>query len=462
MTISGLNKAALILALLFVLKTPSLQAQLTYDSTTVHGSDPSAFGQWTTANGQNTTAFGAYTTASGNYSTAFGLFAGASGQSSTAFGCATSATGAVSTAFGYSTQALGPESTAWGYCTQATGGESTAFGLWTVATGVLSTGFGFDPSAIGNYSTAFGYGAQAIGDTSTAFGGGTHATGTCSTAFGASTVAFGNNSTASGIWNAAGALDSFVIGAYNRGGGDPVNWVPADPIFEIGNGTPATGQSDALVVFKNGNTAITGTLALCSPLQPYSSSIVMDPTLGQITINGIPVLLNGGNGIAVGQSGRIGIGTTSPQSTLTVEADVSGARGGELSLVNYAGGANASAAINFGLDPSSYNANSGNAQIEAVNLNQTGGNDSALVFSTWNGSAFGERMRIAPGGNIGIGTSNPQATLDVNGSTYMRGTVIVTGTLAGNTVVASGSNLVLIPQQGDLSMGSFTAGATPQ
>jgi hypothetical protein len=44
----------------------------------------------------------------------------------------------------------------------------------------------------------------------------------------------------------------------------------------------------------------------------------------------------------------------------------------------------------------------------------------------------------------------------------MRGTVIVTGTMVAGTVVASGTNLVLIPQQGDLSMGSFTQGATPQ
>ncbi len=65
-------------------------------------------------------------------------------------------------------------------------------------------------------------------------------------------------------------------------------------------------------------------------------------------------------------------------------------------------------------------------------------------------------------GKVGIGAAAPHATLDVNGSSYMRGTVIVTGTMVSGTVVASGTNLVLIPQQGDLSMGSFTAGATPQ
>jgi hypothetical protein len=133
-----------------------------------------------------------------------------------------------------------------------------------------------------------------------------------------------------------------------------------------------------------------------------------------------------------------------------------------LSLVNYSGGAGAEAAINFGVDPSTYNADNGNAQIKARNINATGNNDTAIIFSTWNGSSFGERMRMAPGGNLGVGTTTPQAKLDVAGSTYMRGTVIITGTLVSGTVVASGSNLVLIPQQGDLSMGQFTAGATPQ
>jgi hypothetical protein len=34
--------------------------------------------------------------------------------------------------------------------------------------------------------------------------------------------------------------------------------------------------------------------------------------------------------------------------------------------------------------------------------------------------------------------------------------------MVGTTVVASGTNLILIPQQGDLSMGTFIVGATPQ
>jgi hypothetical protein len=65
-------------------------------------------------------------------------------------------------------------------------------------------------------------------------------------------------------------------------------------------------------------------------------------------------------------------------------------------------------------------------------------------------------------GNVGIGTTGPQAMLDVNGNAYVRGNLIVPGTLVNGTVVTSGSSRLLIPQQGDLSMGGFTAGPTPQ
>ncbi len=59
-------------------------------------------------------------------------------------------------------------------------------------------------------------------------------------------------------------------------------------------------------------------------------------------------------------------------------------------------------------------------------------------------------------------TANDMA---LSGTTKITGAVVVMGTLDRNTntIVASGSNQVLlIPQQGDLSMGQFTAGAQPQ
>jgi hypothetical protein len=70
---------------------------------------------------------------------------------------------------------------------------------------------------------------------------------------------------------------------------------------------------------------------------------------------------------------------------------------------------------------------------------------------------------------IGNGSSwVPSDAIEVlkNGNTSVSGTftasvVTVSGTMANGVVVSTGSNLILVPQQGDLSMGTFTNGVQP-
>jgi hypothetical protein len=112
--------------------------------------------------------------------------------------------------------------------------------------------------------------------------------------------------------------------------------------------------------------------------------------------------------------GNIGIGTTAPETSLHVEKNVSGGMGADLVLTNKAGATNAAVAIDFGVDNSTAADGAGNGQIKVLNINSVN-NAADMLFSTWNGSAFGERMRIQNGGNIGIGTTAPLALLDVNG-----------------------------------------------
>ena len=93
------------------------------------------------------------------------------------------------------------------------------------------------------------------------------------------------------------------------------------------------------------------------------------------------------------------------------------------------------AALNFGTDPTSYAGDNPNAQIKARSVNAAN-NATDLAFTTWNGSAFGERLRIVNNGNVGIGLTNPGAMLAVNG-----GIIVDAGALDVGTASASYSLL---------------------
>jgi hypothetical protein len=122
--------------------------------------------------------------------------------------------------------------------------------------------------------------------------------------------------------------------------------------------------------------------------------------------------------MAITSGGNVGIGTTTPLSPFTVFKTSDAGRGGEISIVNGGTSAGTEAALNFGFGASSYDANNGNAQIKAV---FTGGNEvTDLAFTTWTGGAFSEKMRIMGSGNVGIGTTSPDALLSVTGTIYAR------------------------------------------
>jgi hypothetical protein len=66
---------------------------------------------------------------------------------------------------------------------------------------------------------------------------------------------------------------------------------------------------------------------------------------------------------------------------------------------------------------------------------------------------------IVSGGLIVSGTTGYPTTI-ANSGLIVTGSAVTSGTIT--TIVATPSNLILIPQQGDLSMGTFVAGALPQ
>ena len=132
------------------------------------------------------------------------------------------------------------------------------------------------------------------------------------------------------------------------------------------------------------------------------------------------VLYNNGGAIAAASNfvfsgSNVGIGVTNPGSTLVVQKNTAGGRGGELSIVNYAASTVGNeSALNFGIEASTYAADDGNFQIKAYLNNINGATDA--IFSNWSGTAFLERMRITSAGNVGIGTTTPGSKLQVGGS----------------------------------------------
>jgi len=151
--------------------------------------------------------------------------------------------------------------------------EKSAFRVGTVGT-TIGSGVNWNADSIGLWSFASGSDTKAKGDGSTAMGIRTHATGWTSTAMGFGTIASGGSSTAMGYFTTASGLlstamglrtvskafASLSIGQYNDSIASSNNtlWVPTDPLLIAGNGTSNTARSNALVVYKNGNTDISG------------------------------------------------------------------------------------------------------------------------------------------------------------------------------------------------------------
>ncbi len=179
---------------------------------------------------------------------------------------------------------IGSYSFASGYDTKASGFSSTAMGGGTTASGIFSTAMGYLTTASGTYSTAIGSNTTAYGDFSTAMGQYSTAYGFNSTAMGLVTKGSGDYSTAMGLFTVSRPYGSLVIGRYNDSiiTSNPTSWISADPVFMIGNGTADNSRSNAMLVLKNGNTGI-GTNAPTARLHVADSSVLFS-AVGSVPI----------------------------------------------------------------------------------------------------------------------------------------------------------------------------------
>jgi len=170
------------------------------------------------------------------------------------------ASGNNSIAFGSLDTASGTNSFAMGFGSKASGNSSTAFGVLSKASGSNSFAAGNGSKAEGFYSVALGVGAVSPGSASASIGNATLSAGDGSIAMGNNTVARGENSVATGLGTVARSSGSLSIGRYNDSltSSSPASWIAIDPILILGNGTSDAARSNAMVVYKNGNTNISG------------------------------------------------------------------------------------------------------------------------------------------------------------------------------------------------------------
>jgi hypothetical protein len=113
----------------------------------------------------------------------------------------------------------------------------------------------------------------------------------------------------------------------------------------------------------------------------------------------------------VRDSGNVGIGTIAPARLLSLSTATND---DGLQIRRNLNTTNSYATLSFRVA----NTDSGtdHAQIRSIRTNRVVNFDNDLAFLTYSNNAIGERMRIRDDGNVGIGTTNPGYTLDVNGS----------------------------------------------
>jgi len=140
-------------------------------------------------------------------------------------------------------------------------------------------------------------------------------------------------------------------------------------------------------------------------------------------------------GLSIDKLGNVGIGTTAPGAKLEIMTTATNSLFDALVLSNnYANDVNTGVGLYFAPNGAGYTS----ARTAAIKSYQdVAGNYADLRFYTSPGGTVQERLRITSAGNIGIGTTNPGATLDVNGSIYP--TTNLAGSLGSGTKYWSSS-----------------------
>jgi len=354
--------------------------------------------------------------------------------------------------------------------------------------GVYSIAMGYNTKATGMGSVALGYEANATSDYAISLGFETN------TAFPRS-VAIGNNTR-------AGSPFEIVVGRYNTPyiPSSFFGWHSNDRLFVIGNGTSQENRSNAVTVLKSGNFGIgtstpeaqfhtTGSVRFAGAGTPGTGKVLTSNEDGTATWQEFTNSSNwtvSGSGI-YRLEGNVGIGVENPEGKLHVSAP------GEWLGVSFSG----TGLDDLVVDISGYNGTGPTAY--AVRILNTGPDPNHIVISnnggtTWSGSIpiapdidmgygviinFGstsgytyndrwdwtvnesfEDVLLVKDDRVGIGTTNPSQTLDVNGNIQLSGGDRSLGTWSANSLdlTTDSSTRMTITSAGNIGIGTSSPG----
>jgi len=201
--------------------------------------------------------------------------------------------------------------------------------------------------------------------------------------------------------------------------------------------------------FTNGITNTAGTVGLGGTL---TSNTIINTGANSLSFLG----LANTQGLFIGASGYVGIGTTNPSSILNISTGDSGLVN-MFTLENNFQSEDQGTGILF--RDTNVAGGDGAARIRSAAYNY---GNAGLVFDTNNSSTLTERLRISADGLVGIGTSTPAYKLDIAGDINLTGTIFANGSSgsAGQVLTSTGVGLSWVPTSAIGSTYTFTNGIT--